>query len=149
MDRAAGFRLLHIAGAVLLLGNVVVTGLWAAFLYRRRNVLPFRQVAKAILWADIWFTLGGGTLLVFSGIQLILLRGLPFWETRWLVNGVGALALSTLLWLVVLLPDQVRLARLDERDDAALRRVFLRWSAVGWTATAALFYGLWAMVARF
>lgn len=146
MDRVALFRLLHIAGAVLLLGNVTVTGLWAVLLYRERAAVPFRPVARAILWADLWFTVGGGFLLVFSGIQLILARGYPFWDTPWLLHGVAALAGSTLLWLVVLLPTQVRMARAPEGQD--LRREFRRWSIVGWLATALLFVGLWAMVVR-
>lgn len=56
--------------------------------------------------------------------------------------------LSTGLWLGVLLPDQWRLERINPGDDAALRSVFVRWSIVGWTATALLFYGLWAMVSK-
>jgi hypothetical protein len=35
---------------------------------------------------------------------------------------------------------------MDPSDDRGLRRVFTRWSVVGWTATGVLFYGLWAMV---
>jgi hypothetical protein len=33
-------------------------------------------------------------------------------------------------------------------DDETLRRAFRRWSAVGWAATAVLYYGLWAMAGR-
>ncbi|HEU5169860.1 MAG TPA: DUF2269 family protein [Gemmatimonadales bacterium] len=141
-------RLVHIAGAVLLLGNVVVTGFWAAFLYRQRTIVPFRPVARAILWADLLFTFLGGALLVASGLGLARVRGYVMLHTPWLVHGIGALAVSTGLWLVALLPDQLRLERMDPADDRRLRRVFLRWSVLGWAATAALFYGLWAMVAR-
>ncbi len=52
----------HIAGAVLLIGNVTVTGFWAIFLYRQRAAVPFRPVAWAILWTDLAFTLLGGLL---------------------------------------------------------------------------------------
>jgi hypothetical protein len=48
----------------------------------------------------------------------------------------------------VLLPDQRRLERIASGDDAALRRVFVRWSVVGWLATALLYAGLWVMVTR-
>jgi uncharacterized membrane protein len=148
MDDIGLFRLLHVAGAVLLLGNVTVTGFWAAFLYRRRSAVPFRPVARAILRSDLAFTLTGGVLLTVSGILLIRARGYVIGQTPWLVQGIGALAASTLIWLLVLLPDQWRLERIDPSDDAALRRVFRRWTTVGWTATAVLFYGLWAMVTR-
>lgn len=146
MDEVALFRVLHVAGAVLLLGNVTVTGFWAMFLYRQRPAVPFRSVARAILWADLVFTVGGGTLLTVSGILLMRVRGYTIGQTPWLAEGVGALAASTLIWLVALLPDQWRLERMDPTNDVAVRKVFLRWMVAGWGTTAVLFYGLWAMV---
>jgi uncharacterized membrane protein len=146
MDEVPVLRMLHVAGAVLLLGNVTVTGFWALFLYFRRSAVPFRSVAQAILWTDLAFTAGGGALLVISGVLLIRARGYVIADTPWLVHGIAALGASTLIWLAVLLPDQLRLERTDPADDASLRRVFLRWTLLGWTATAILFYGLWTMV---
>ncbi len=148
MDSAGLLRWLHVTGAVLLIGNVIVTGFWATFLYRARPAVPFRPVARAIMWADACFTLAGGALLTISGILLVRARGYPVLGTPWLIRGIGALAASTLLWLVFLLPDQWRLERLDPADAAGLRRLFLRWSAVGWAATLMLLYGLWCMVAK-
>jgi uncharacterized membrane protein len=148
MDKVAIARGLHVTAAVLLLGNVVVTGFWAYFLYRVRGTVPFRPVARAILWADVFFTLFGGTLLTVSGILLVTWQGYRVSASPWIQKGIGALGLSTLAWLVVLLPDQWRLERLEPADDARLRRIFLRWSIAGWASTALLFYGLWAMVNR-
>jgi uncharacterized membrane protein len=142
------WRAMHVLGAVLLVGNVTVTGFWAGYLYSQRASLSFRPVARAILWTDLLFTAGGGALLTFSGIQLILAQALPFWGTPWLVKGVASLALATLLWLVVLIPDQFRLERLRADDSAGLRKVFLRWSVVGWVSTVVLFHGLWVMVRK-
>ena len=148
MDELALLRVLHLTGAVLLIGNVTVTGFWATYLYRARDRVPFHPVARAILWTDLVFTGLGGTLLTISGILLIMHQDYRVTETPWLLKGIVALALSTLLWLVVLLPAQVRLERLRSPDDGALRPVFLRWSLVGWTATLLLFYGLWVMVVK-
>jgi uncharacterized membrane protein len=147
MDEIAVLRLLHVAGAVLLLGNVTVTGVWAAYLYRARNRVPFQPVARAILWTDLIFTVGGGTLLTVSGILLALRRGYTVAGTPWLARGIAALGVATVLWLVVLLPAQLRMERAVD-DDEALRRAFRWWSVVGWAATAVLYYGLWAMAGR-
>jgi uncharacterized membrane protein len=146
VESLALLRWLHVTGAVLLIGNVTVTGFWASYLYRARPALPFRPIARAIMWADVVFTLLGGTLLTVSGILLTIRHGYPVMGTPWLLRGISALALSTLLWLVALLPDQWRLERVAPDDDRTLRRLFLRWSVVGWTATLVLFYGLWSMV---
>lgn len=139
---------LHLLGAVLLLGNVTVTGVWSFYLYRhwRDGTVPFRPIARAILWTDLAFTAGGGAALTVSGVWMILRNGYPVLETPWLLKGIVALSLSTLSWLVVLLPDQVRLEKSD--DPAAIRRLFQRWSAVGWASTALLFYALWVMVTK-
>ena len=73
MDDVGLLRLIHVAGAVLLLGNVTITGFWAVFLYRARKVVPFRLVARAILWTDLVFTTVGGMMLVISGILHVLI----------------------------------------------------------------------------
>jgi uncharacterized membrane protein len=148
MDELSLLRALHVTGAVLLLGNVTVTGFWATYLYRARTEVPFRPVARAILWTDLVFTGVGGVLLTISGILLAMHHGYRVTATPWLLKGIVALAVSTVLWLVVLLPDQVRLERMPPTSDGELRRVFLRWSVVGWSATLLLFYGLWVMVTR-
>lgn len=141
-------KAIHVIGAVLLVGNVTVTGVWSLYLYRhwREATIPFRPVARAILWTDLLFTLGGGIVLTVTGILMGLEGNFPFFRTPWLVKGIGALSLSTLSWLAILLPDQYRLERAD--DPATIRRLFLRWSVVGWASTAVLFYGLWAMVTK-
>lgn len=145
MDSGAPLRYLHVVGAVLLLGNVVVTGLWAALLWRARPGLPFRRAARVIMWADLCFTVLGGSMLTVSGIFLIQLRGYPWRDLPWILNGIGALAAATLIWLVLLLPDQLRMERLAE-DDPRYARAFWRWTLVGWADTLILFYGLWVMV---
>lgn len=141
-------KALHVIGAVLLVGNVTVTGAWSLYLYRhwRDATIPFRPVARAILWTDLIFTLGGGILLTVSGVIMALQGKLPILATPWLVKGIAALAIVTLSWLAILLPDQYRLERTE--DPATIRKLFIRWSVVGWTGTAVLFYALWAMVTK-
>jgi uncharacterized membrane protein len=141
-------RALHVTGAVLMVGNVTVTGVWSLYLYRhwREAAMPFRPIARAILWTDLIFTTGGGAILTITGVTMALQVGFPFLSTPWLFKGIVALALSTLSWLIFLLPDQVRLER--SSDPVVIRRVFIRWSVVGWSSTVLLYYGLWAMVMK-
>lgn len=140
-------KVLHVLGAVLLIGNVLVTGLWAALLWHERNTMPYARVARVILWADLMFTVIGGTVLTITGILLALRGGYDWRTTPWLRHGVVALGVGTLIWLVLLLPDQVRLARWNE-GDPRYRPVYRRWTVVGWATTLVLLYGLWAMVSK-
>lgn len=142
------WRAVHVTAAVLLVGNVTVTGFWAFFLYRRRETTGFRALTRGILLSDLLFTLVGGVVLTISGIVMARAQDLSIFGTPWLRRGVLALALSTLAWLVVLVPDQVRMERLDQSDDRTMRRLFTRWSVVGWASTLLLFIALWSMVLK-
>jgi uncharacterized membrane protein len=139
-------RAAHVLGAVLLLGNVIVTGIWAALGMRADAGVPHRAVARAVIVTDWCFTVPGGALLVGSGLWMARLAGLPLLETQFVRLGLGALVLSTGLWLVVLVPLQARWVRAASEREA--RRLYRWWSVVGWTATAPLLFGLWTMATR-
>lgn len=141
-------KFLHVLGAVLLLGNVITTGLWShwAMGSKERAVLVF--ATGAILKADLALTLGGGALLTIAGVHLVLAAGLP-WDAPWLRAGLIALAASTFVWLAALLPLQVRMWRAARSNDArGLARAYRWWAVLGWADTALLLWGLWAMVSK-
>ncbi|HEX9165276.1 MAG TPA: DUF2269 family protein [Gemmatimonadales bacterium] len=140
-------KTLHVMGAVLLAGNVTVTGVWALLMYRARREVPFRPVARAILWTDL-LTVAGGAMLTITGILMIRQARLPWADLPWLIRGIGALAASTVVWLAVLLPDQMRMARLGSGDSGRLRVLFRRWSVVGWSTTVLLYVAIWYMVTK-
>ena len=144
----AALKALHITAAVLMVGNVTITGVWAAFYFRWRKVADFRIAARVILWTDLFFTFLGGAALTISGILLARQAGLPILETPWIRRSALLLAVSTLLWLAILLPDQRRLERLDDSRDELRRAVFTRWSVVGWGSTLLLFVAMWSMVVK-
>ena len=139
---------LHIVAAVLMVGNVTVTGVWATFYFRWRKDADFRLAARAILWTDLIFTFLGGAALTITGILMARQAGMPILETPWIRRSALLLAISTLLWLTILLPDQWRMERLDPSRDEFLKAVFTRWSVVGWGSTILLFVAMWSMVIK-
>lgn len=143
-------KALHVIAAVLFVGNVVVTGIWAALVFGARSrAADFRVAARAIWVTDVLFSIGAAALLVGTGIAQALSRGMPLLGTPWIRDSIGALALSTVLWLVVLLPAQRAMSRAAAADDdAALAPAFRRWTVWGWLATAPLVLAVWRMVAK-
>lgn len=139
-------RVLHVLAAILFVGNLIVTGVWSAVMFSNRQRSDFRVAARAIVITDWVFTLGGATLLVATGVSIAVGRGLPLWETRWIREAMIGLGLSTLLWLIVLVPAQREMLRLGPVADARLAHVYRRWSATGWLATVPLLWSLWCMV---
>jgi hypothetical protein len=101
-----------------------------------------------IMLTDIIFTLVGGAGLTITGILMVRAQPVSIMGTPWLRRGVLMLAISTVVWVVSLLPDQLRMERLDQSDDRAMRRLFTRWSVLGWASTLLLFVGLWSMVMK-
>jgi uncharacterized membrane protein len=145
-------KTVHVVAAILFVGNVIVTGVWATVLFRARAVSGFRAAARAIIITDWIFTFAGGGVLVMSGVALSMGRGLSVWGTPWIRQALLALTLSTAVWLVVLVPAQRAMGRADAHtgitDDVALARAFHRWNVTGWLATIPLIYAVWCMVAK-
>jgi len=146
---------LHVLGAVLILGNVIVTGFWNFKAVRTRDVRVIAFAQREVIAADVWMTFGGGALLSITGFLLAQSYGLNPWTTPWIVWGFGLLLLSTGLWLVVLLPCQTRMARLSREAIAAeeplppaFYRAFVCWNVVGWFATLLLVAALAVMVMK-
>ncbi|MCO4098444.1 DUF2269 family protein [Gemmatimonas sp.] len=147
MTLDAFLKTAHVLGAILFVGNVIVTGVWSAILFRVRHSQDFQRAARAIVITDWCFTVGGGALLTMSGVALAMRRGVPLWETVWIRQAIVALAISTMMWLVVLVPAQRVMVR-GGLTDAELVRAYSRWNVVGWLATVPLVYAVWCMVAK-
>ena len=146
----SSLKALHVLAAIVFVGNVIVTGIWTAIFFRARRTHDFRVAARAIVFTDWLFTVGGGALLTITGVALALGRGYPLWGTPWIRQAIAALAISTIMWLVLLVPAQRIMLRSgsSEVDDALLVRAYTRWNVAGWTATAPLIYAVWCMVTK-
>jgi uncharacterized membrane protein len=141
-------KALHVLAAIVFVGNVIVTGIWAELMFRAREQCDFRIVAKVIVLTDWLFTVGGATLLVSTGIAAAAWRGISIWHTEWVRNAIIGLALSTALWLTILVPAQRRMLRLSGSDDLRLHATYRRWSVAGWVAVVPLLWALWQMVTK-
>jgi uncharacterized membrane protein len=146
----SSLKALHVLAAILFVGNVIVTGIWTAMFFRARHTHDFRVAARAIVFTDWIFTVGGGSLLTITGVTLALGRGYTMWGTPWIRQAIVALAISTVMWLVLLVPAQRLMLRevSNEAEEARLVRAYTRWNVAGWTATAPLLYAVWCMVAK-
>lgn len=137
-------------GAVLMVGNVTVTGVWTILLWRDRAERTPRHIARGILWTDLLFTFLGGALMTIAGIMMVR-QAYPTGAWRqvpWLVQGIEMLGISTAIWLALLIPDQVRMERCPDDELPRFRKLYLRWSLIGWVATAFLFRGIWVMTTK-
>ena len=148
------YKILHLLGVVVLMGNVTITAFWKVFADRTGDprIIAFGQ--RLVTATDWVFTLGGIVLIYAGGIGAMLVGGFDFLDTSWLVWGQVLFAVSGLIWLVVLVPVQIRQAR-QARDFAqggeipgSYRALGRRWLAWGIIATLPLLAAVWVMVAK-
>jgi uncharacterized membrane protein len=142
-------KTLHVAAAVVWLGNFVVTGLWSVRAFAGGSAELRRFAVREILFTDVVFTFTAGAVVVMSGLTLTKMEGIAPWSTVWTRDALEIVIGSALIWLAVLLPLELRMQRLAARDDArALRPSFVWWNVGGWSMTVLLFAVIYLMLAK-
>ena len=109
-------KVLHVLSACLFLGNVVVSGTWAFLAERTRNFEVISFSNRLVLVTDLLFTLTGALLVVYTG-SLMAHRydGAPAASQEWITWSYRLFGLSGLIWLLVLVPIQLRQRALLKR----------------------------------
>ena len=129
---------LHLLGACLFIGNVIVSGLWKAMADRVDDLALARFATRLVNLTDVCFTGGGAVLLTLTGHWMAQRHG-GVLANDWIVASYLAFGASGFLWAAVLVPIQRCQARLlrdaTEVIPAAYRRLARWWAAVGVAAT--------------
>lgn len=146
-------KFLHITGIVMLMGNITVTAIWKYFADRdgRPQVLGFAQ--KLVTYTDWAMTVWGVILTMAGGYWLVVLGDYGLAEP-WLLWSQGLFVIAGLIWLLRIVPIQIRQHR-AARDFAAggdvpdsYRRDSRAWIFWGLVSTVPLVAALWLMIAK-
>jgi len=103
---------LHIFGAVIFLGNIIVTGWWKAMADRtgEPKIIAFAQ--RQVTLTDFIFTGGGVAIVLVTGIANAMIHDMDYWHIHWLAWGMWLFIASGVIWGVVLIPIQVKQAKI-------------------------------------
>lgn len=103
-------RMMHLLGAILFLGNIIVTAVWASLGRRSHDAEVVRFLVKGILTTDAIFSLPGVILLLMNGGVL----GTAWFKAGapWIIVSVILFALTGVLWGAILVPVQKKLGRM-------------------------------------
>jgi uncharacterized membrane protein len=148
------FKIIHMLGIVLFLGNIIVTGVWKAFADRTRNAEVIAFAQRLVTLTDWAFTLGGVVLILVGGYGMAAAAGYDLRSTSWLVWAQAAFLASGMIWVAILIPVQIRQARLAEGFEnggaipALYWRLNRRWYFWGVLATLIPLTNLYVMVAK-
>lgn len=149
-----GFKLLHLLGVVLLVGNVTVTSIWKLYADRTRDVRVIRFAQRLVTVTDWFFTFWGIVLLVVGGYGAAWVAGMDPLRDGWLVWSEVQFVAAGVIWLFLLVPIQVRQARMARGFEegvpipAEYWRLGRRWIVWGLVATVPLVGAMWTMVAK-
>jgi len=148
------FKMLHIVGVVVLIGNVTITAFWKVFADRTGDPHLIAHAQRMVTVTDWVFTLSGIVLIFAGGFGAALAADLNPFEPGWLLWGQVLFAISGMIWLGILVPAQLRQARAARVFAAAgvvpasYRRDGSRWLLWGILATLPLVAAIWVMVAK-
>lgn len=148
------FKFLHILGVIFLLGNVTVTSAWKVLSDRTRNPVIIARAQRLVTLTDWAFTLWGILLLVVGGYGAAWVADMDVLRDDWIVKSEIGFLVAGVLWLGILVPIQLKQARLargfsDGGEIPAQYWTLSRaWIVVGLLATVPLVAAMWFMVAK-
>ncbi|MFL0671924.1 MAG: DUF2269 family protein [Erythrobacter sp.] len=144
----------HYTGVILLVGNITVTAVWKVFANRTGDarIIAFGQ--RLVTGTDFGLTIPGIILTMAGGYGCALVMGYALFEDMWLIASQALFVVAGLIWLGILVPIQVRQARLARGFEAGgvvsdeYRALSRRWITWGLISTVPMVAVLWLMVVK-
>jgi uncharacterized membrane protein len=147
-------KLLHIFGAIIFVGNIIVTAVWLVLAEQNKDKRTLHFASKAVNWADVFFT-APGVLLILANGQILANAGWDGLRASWVAFALGLFILSGIVWLGFLVRFQNRLIQLsanpaisEEPLPEAFFHVLHRWYIGGVVATVLPLSSLVLMVVK-
>jgi len=146
------FKFAHIVGIVLLLGNITVTAVWKVFADRTSDTAIIAFGQRMVTGTDFGLTLPGIVLTIIGGYGAMYEARYDFPGPAWLMWSQICFVAAGVIWLGVLIPIQVRQARMARQFASAAqipveyRALARRWLAWGLVGTVPLIAALYFMI---
>ena len=141
------------AGIVLFLGNIIVTGVWKFMADRTGNPAVIGFAQRLVTLTDWVFTFGGVVLVLAGGYGMAAAAGYDL-RMSWLLLAQSLFVASGVIWAAILIPIQIRQARLAHAFEnggeipAVYWRLNRHWYIWGLLATVIPAANLYVMVAK-
>jgi uncharacterized membrane protein len=90
------FKVIHVLGVILFLGNITVGVFWKAWADRTKDPRIIANTIDGIIAADRVFTFPGIALVLLGGIGAALAANISIFGTGWVLWGLGLFIISGL-----------------------------------------------------
>jgi len=147
-------KFVHITGVVMLLGNITATAIWKFFADRTGNAVVIGFAQRLVTITDWSLTFWGVILTIAGGYGAAYLAGWDLIEDRWLFISQLMFVASGAMWVGMLVPLQIRMARAAKgfASGGAITEGYRRdsraWLVWGLLATVPLVVATWLMIAK-
>jgi uncharacterized membrane protein len=105
------FKVVHLLGVIVFLGNIIITGVWKVMADRTGDPRTVAYAQRLVTLTDWLFTAGGVALILIGAYGMAAVAHLDLRGTTWLVWGQTLFVASGLIWVFVLIPTQIAQAR--------------------------------------
>ena len=145
------FKVVHLAGVVIFLGNIIVTAIWKAMADRTGEPRIIAYAQRLVTITDWIFTAGGIVLILLGAYGMVLTAKLDLTQS-WLALGQSLFVASGVIWAAILIPTQIAQARQARAFAAGVPipdtywRHSRRWLIWGIIATLLPLANLYVMV---
>ena len=112
MENYLILKSLHIFGAIIFLGNIIVSAWWKIMANKTLNPAIVAFAQRQVTLTDFVFTLSGAALLILTGDYITYFLMQDSWNITWVVWGRSLFIISGLIWLFILVPIQIKQAKL-------------------------------------
>ncbi len=131
------WKLLHIIGAILFLGNITTGLFWAAFAHRQRDLRLVSSTFRGIIQSDRWFTVPGVFALLAGGFGSAISGNIPVLRTGWVFWAIVLFSVSGIVFGLFVAPLQKQIQDFAERQPESPENwenycgLYRRWSLWG------------------
>jgi uncharacterized membrane protein len=140
------FKVVHLLGVILFLGNIIVTGVWKVLADRTGEPRVIAYAQRLVTLTDWIFTAGGVALILIGAYGMAAVGHLDLRGSAWLIWGQAIFVASGVIWLIILIPTQILQARQARAfaEGGAIPQSYWRherrWVIWGTIATANLYF---------
>ena len=109
---------IHIFGVILLMGNIIVTAWWKFMADKTKDPQVIKFAQRQVTLTDFVFTAPGALLAILAGDSMSYGFMANTWDIQWLTWGRCLFIVSGLIWVAILIPTQIKQARIAHNLSA-------------------------------
>ncbi len=132
------YKLLHIVGVVLFLGNIIIGLFWMRIAVRSADVKILAHSLKGIIAADMIFTMPGVIIIAATGLMTAMVGQYPIMRTGWIVWPMTLFVISGIIFMSVVAPLQKKMHSLvsssETYDQVKFSDLYRSWNIWGTVA---------------